>query len=492
MAETRPVLGVNLLRAIAVALLALKLGLMAATPVFMDEAYYWLWGQHPALSYFDHPPLNAWLQGLSGAVFGWNVLGVRAMVVLTLLGDLVLLALFARRLQPGDWRGTFWLSAILFLVTPVFFGLSALALSDHLLIFVGLLASYGFASFLLGRSEGKGLYRWLYLGAVALGFAGLAKYNAALIGLGLLAFIIAGKRYRPQLADKHLWFAAMVALAMQAPVLIWNLQQGFVSYEFILGGRHGGQSSPANFSGLVGFFLGMAGLLGPFLLVPLAGLLFGKSGPTAGLGSAVFWVSSGAVLIASLFTDVLFHWNLAAYIGVLPFLAYHLRHKWVLFGHLLYGLIAYGLAITNFAVVPVMAMVSYADQTSAWSYGWDEIAARVEAAETAHSAGFIAATDYTLAAQLGFARHDADITSLSPHREQFDFWFDAAAHAGETALILADLWRPLTPEVAAQFATVAPIDTITISRLDKAIDTYTLYLAQGFVPPAETDQPRRP
>jgi hypothetical protein len=23
-----------------------------------DEAYYWLWGQHMALSYFDHPPLR--------------------------------------------------------------------------------------------------------------------------------------------------------------------------------------------------------------------------------------------------------------------------------------------------------------------------------------------------------------------------------------------------------------------------------------------------
>ena len=28
-----------------------------------DEAYYWLWGQHPDWSYFDHPPLQAWLQG---------------------------------------------------------------------------------------------------------------------------------------------------------------------------------------------------------------------------------------------------------------------------------------------------------------------------------------------------------------------------------------------------------------------------------------------
>jgi 4-amino-4-deoxy-L-arabinose transferase-like glycosyltransferase len=26
-----------------------------------DEAYYWLWGQHLDFSYYDHPPLQAWL-----------------------------------------------------------------------------------------------------------------------------------------------------------------------------------------------------------------------------------------------------------------------------------------------------------------------------------------------------------------------------------------------------------------------------------------------
>ena len=27
-----------------------------------DEAYYWLWSNRVALSYFDHPPLLAWVQ----------------------------------------------------------------------------------------------------------------------------------------------------------------------------------------------------------------------------------------------------------------------------------------------------------------------------------------------------------------------------------------------------------------------------------------------
>ena len=28
-----------------------------------DEAYYWLWSKKPDYSYYDHPPLSAWIQG---------------------------------------------------------------------------------------------------------------------------------------------------------------------------------------------------------------------------------------------------------------------------------------------------------------------------------------------------------------------------------------------------------------------------------------------
>jgi len=491
MAETRrAILPLGMLRGIAIGLLAFKLALLAVTPVFMDEAYYWLWGQHPDISYFDHPPLNAWLQGLSGAVLGWNVLAVRAMVALTLLGDLWLLHLFARRLAPSAVEQTFWLSAILFLVTPVFFGLTGLALPDHLLVFFGLAALYGFHRFLAGWRSGEGGYRYLYLGALALGFAGLSKYNGALLGAGLVALVLLSATYRSLLRDKHLHLALAISLAMQAPVLLWNAQHGFVSFDFILGARHGGQSNAAGWSGLAGFFLGMIGLLGPFLLLPLGRFLVapGETLPASGLGRAVFWVSSIVILGASLFTDVLFHWNLVAYIGVLPFLALHLRERWVLICQLVYGLIAGGLALVNYSIVPVMALVSYADQTTAWSYGWEQVAARVEAAAAATAPGFVAATDYTLASQLAFALGDRDVTSLNPRREQFDFWFAPDEHAAESAIIVGDAWRPLTGEIEAQFERITPVETIAVGRYGKIIDTYQLYLGEGYRPvPAATE-----
>src|SRR5690606_13322189 len=62
-----------------------------------DEAYHWLWGQHPDLSYFDHPPLNAWLLGLVSQVLGWNLVSLRLIGWLSTAGTLYLLHLWARR-----------------------------------------------------------------------------------------------------------------------------------------------------------------------------------------------------------------------------------------------------------------------------------------------------------------------------------------------------------------------------------------------------------
>src|ERR1700677_2962050 len=41
-----------------------------------DEAYYWVWSQHLALSYLDHPPIVAYLIRLGTALMGNTELGV--------------------------------------------------------------------------------------------------------------------------------------------------------------------------------------------------------------------------------------------------------------------------------------------------------------------------------------------------------------------------------------------------------------------------------
>src|SRR6187402_2795179 len=106
MAERAPI-DWRIYRAIALVFLAIKLVLLVIVRPFMDETYYWLWGQHLALSYFDHPPLVGWAASL-GALLGWNIVGLRFVTALTLAGDLLILGALARHQKPAAPREAFW------------------------------------------------------------------------------------------------------------------------------------------------------------------------------------------------------------------------------------------------------------------------------------------------------------------------------------------------------------------------------------------------
>ena len=468
------------MRLIAVILLLIKLVLLLGAHPFMDETYYFIWGQHPQLSYFDHPAMIGWTQGIAGAVLGWNVFGLRAMVLLTLIGDLVFLYLFAQRTQDPPW--SFWTTATIFLATPILFGLTSVALPDHLMVFFTLAAIYCVERL---RHQPERV-RWLYLGGIAAGFAMLSRYNSGVLAGALLAYVLIVPEMRRLFATPHLYLAVLLAIAMQTPVLIWNAQHGLASFGFITGGRAKLPGSGLNLEGLRGYIVGGLAVLSPFIIWPM--LRFGFTRRDGhGYARLVFAISTLGFLLASLFTNILIHWNAIAYVAALPFLATHFRSRILLGAQIAYGVLAIGFAAVNYGVLPVMATVNAPDQTSAWAYGWDEVADAVKRVKANNTVGFVAATDYALASPLAFALRDRDVTSISMHRDGFDDWFDAEAHRGQDAIIVADYWRQLDPAFAAQFKSVEPVRLLDITRFDKVLDHITIYLARDFSPVAPTD-----
>ena len=468
-------------RVVTIGFLAIKLALLVFARPFMDETYYWLWGQHLALSYFDHPPLVGWTQALAAAIFGWNIAGLRAFVFLTIVGDLVLLYGFARHLAGAAWRDLFWPSAALFAATPIFFGLSNLALPDHLLIFFSLLSLYGFARFRTAYAAGLPRWRFLYLAAAALGFATLSKYTGALLAVGFFTAILVSRPLRSVLRSPHFYLAALLALLMQAPVFLWNLQHDLASFGFITGGRRP-LANPSNLGGLIGYVLGILLVLSPFLVWPLLRFASARRDPDTLTARLVFWLSTLVFLVASLFTNILIHWNAVAYIAALPHLASHLRSRILVVGHFVFGLLLAGMLVVNTTMLPALALLNAPDQTSSWNFGWDKIATEVRAIADTRGSEFIAATDYALASPLAFALEDPGVASLSPRREAFDDWFDPEAHAGQSAILVADRWRPLTDAIRARFESVEEAKTLTIERFGRPLDTYTIYIARAYTP----------
>lgn len=482
------------LQIVVAAFLALRLYMHLNADPFGDEAYYWLWGQKLGLSYFDHPPLHAWLLRLVSVVFGWNQLSVRILTWFTLAGTLWIFWLWSRRLAPADPELFFWRTAAVYLASPLFFALTLVSYNDHLLVFLCLASAHAFLTFSERWEAGVPRHRrWLYLGAVLLGLAVLTKYNALFLGLGFGLFVLVRPQLRPLLKDPHLYLAAALAVAMQAPVFYWNFSEGFASYNFHFSERWGAAAAarPANLMAPVNFLLITAVSLSPFLVWPLFKFLFRRAegafeARAKPLAVSIFGVSTLALSAISIWLGAYFYWNIVAFITVIPLLVRHLGSRLQLWLHLGFGLLAAALVVVNFTVMPLGVLLGGREGGSAVNFGWDEVTARVIAALDANPVDFVAGTRYSTASQLGFQLRRTDVTALSIDRDQFDYWFDPAQYQGKDAIILADDNDSAAgiDYLRARFRTLTLLEQIPIVRFGRTIHNFQIYLGSGYLPPA--------
>ena len=252
---------------------AIVLGFLAARFAFalliapgVDESYTLAIARTLNLSYFDHPPLHQWIVHAAASAFGEGV-GAR----------LPFLLLFAAtgwivyRMTKGLFGARAGLVALFSLNAAPFFFASAgtWIVPDGPLLFGLAVAAWAFAKLAFATPADRGLVwgLWLVVG-VALGLAGLSKYSAVLAVLGLLAFVAISTRQRRWLADPAPYVAAAVALAIVAPVVVWNARHGWVSFAFQgARGAPGAGLKPAQFLVMA---LGEVAYLSPWLALPLA------------------------------------------------------------------------------------------------------------------------------------------------------------------------------------------------------------------------------
>ncbi|WP_299347560.1 glycosyltransferase family 39 protein [uncultured Maritalea sp.] len=462
-------------------LVSLRMWFWTSGTILPDEAYYWMWSQHPAISYYDHPPLNAWSLWLSSKLFGWNIFGLRIVPVLTFFADLWVLWLITKLISDQP-ISDFIVTAILFLSTPIFLTMSMLALPDHLLILCLLLSLYFFIKFFNAHETFR---RWspLYLACIFLGFATLAKYNAVLLGVGVFAFALYNQQTRSIFKHWQSYAAFALFLLVLSPEIYWNISTKASSVTFILQDRHAGLPTDNNLDGVKGFAGGMIAFLSPFLIWPLIKTLFKSSERNNNhlpLGRAIFWASTLVFLGLSFTTDIMFHWNLVAYVGILPFLGLFFRANWLLLAHMLSGIIVAGLIAYNFSILPLRTYFSSADYFSARAFGWDETAQITEQLRDEFNVDFVAGTHYTVSSPLGFAMQDADVTDLGPQRSQYQFWFEPAEHIGQNALVVTDHANALPIELEQRFNSVEQIDVLEIKRSGYLVEKRHFYLASGF------------
>ena len=192
----------------------------------------------------------------------------------------------------------------------------------------------------------------------------------------------------------------------------------------------------------------------PFLFWPIARFVMARRDSVPGLGFAriAFVISSLGIVAVAFTTLMLFHWNLVAYAAMLPFLACFMRPRWLLPAQAAYGVLFAGLAFVNYAITPLTAVRDWRDEATAWSYGWAPTAAARRAAAEASMRSASSPRPTTPPPRCSALPCTTATWSASRRAPtQFDYWFDAEAHAGEDAILFGDRWRPLPKSLIAQF-----------------------------------------
>jgi Dolichyl-phosphate-mannose-protein mannosyltransferase len=224
-----------------------------------DEAYYWTWSKESALSFLDHPPMIAWFIRFGTAVFGDTPLGVRFAGILAMLVTQLLLADIVRRVV-NDFRAIVF--ALLMPEAALYYGLlMAKVAPDTALIPFAVAMLWS-----LVRLNESGDGRWWLAAGLFAGLALLSKFTAIMLLPAVAAFMLVPDWRARWLRSPYPWCAALIAVAVFSPVLIWNVQHDWASFRFQF--VRAVATHPLSFR-TVGEFLGLQfGLVG-FVLLPV-------------------------------------------------------------------------------------------------------------------------------------------------------------------------------------------------------------------------------
>ena len=241
-------------------------------PCLGDEAYYWDCSRHLDWSYFDQPPLVIWAMIPFRALLGETALAVRAPAILSSLLLALFLVPLVRRLG-GTYRETTF-AYLLLQIMPIYFLASSYASTD-----VAMVTTYVGATWAaVAIAQGERTAWWGFGIACGLGF--LAKFPVIIVAAALIP-ALKSRQAREDLRHATPWMAALVSLALTAPVWIWGAQHNWDNILFQFTGRHRGMGESgrgvSNFLSLVGSDWDLLG--GPKHLLEFIGANMGFATP---------------------------------------------------------------------------------------------------------------------------------------------------------------------------------------------------------------------
>lgn len=244
---------------IIAAMTVLRIVYASALELRTDEAYYWTWSKEAALSFLDHPPGIAWLIGFGTAIFGDTNLGVRFGGIVAMLVTQLLLGDIVRRLTH-DARAV--VVAELMPEAALYYGLLMAKVAPDVAMIPCAMAMV----WSLVRLAQGGDGRWWLVAGLFAGLSMLSKFTAIMFAPAVAAFLLVPDWRRRWLRSPYPYLAVLVAITVFSPVLIWNAQHDWASFRFQ------GVRATANYGislRTIGDYIGLQfGLVG-FVMLPV-------------------------------------------------------------------------------------------------------------------------------------------------------------------------------------------------------------------------------
>lgn len=231
--------------------------------MFRDEYYYLACSNRLDIGYVDHPPFSIWVLALWKWLLGDSMFVIRIIPAIVTSVIVFMIGLFTIRL--GGNKTAVIVSSVTFMLSPIFLGMNTIYSMNTFDFLFWISSAYVFLRIVqTGNSK-----LWLLLG-VFIGFGLLNKTSM----LWLCAGIFTGTVFTPlrkDLKTRYPYIAALIALIIFSPFVIWNIIHDFAHLEFMR------NAASRKYGGLtpVSFIIDQILILNPLsILIWVPGLVF--------------------------------------------------------------------------------------------------------------------------------------------------------------------------------------------------------------------------
>lgn len=462
-------------------------------PLSPQEAYYWVFSLHPALSYFDHPPLTAYTIYFFTHFFGPTALAVRLGALLYSFGFSWLVYGIGKRMF--DEPTGFW-AALLMNLLPTFSITALIMTPDCPLVFFWCLAWF----FVLKAIQENRYKQYLWAG-MAMGLALVSKYTGVFFPLSVFLFLLISPEHRHHLKRMEPYLGLILALLIFSPVLIWNSQHHWASLAFQSTERAGEMKSFSSRE-LGAFLASQMGIITPLVF---AGFCWAIGSGLKRFWRGTLWQETFLLVLTlpmvGLFTLVAtrewvkMNWLIPAYPPLLLLtVAYYQNRafnwKGIYRGYARWTWVSVVLFFIVFHLWPLVPQIKVSGSADTMT-GWSELARHVETIQSENNGKgtpFIFSWGHKTASELQFylKGHPETFaqTVLGKKALGYDYWFDPKPLLGRDALFVWSDFEHFPDEKSGllekYFDRVEALQPYEVYRGKHLLRTFRIFRCYGY------------